>query len=81
MQSSLLWLRGLAEVRRIAALRETCLAFTVDGKYVGNTPTTLHLSVGDHLIRLEKPGFKPWERTLTTTGESTTITPTLEKNE
>ena len=49
---------------------------TVDGKYVGNTPTTLHPSAGDHLIRLEKPGFKPWERTLTITpGEATTIAP------
>ena len=53
---------------------------SIDGKYVGNTPTTLHLTVGDHVIRFEKPGFKPWERTLTITqGESTTIPATLEK--
>ena len=53
---------------------------SIDGKYVGNTPTTLHLSVGDHLIKFEKPGFKPWERTLTITpGETTTIPATLEK--
>jgi hypothetical protein len=32
---------------------------SIDGKYVGNTPTTLHLSVGDHAIKFEKPGFKP----------------------
>jgi hypothetical protein len=52
----------------------------IDGKYVGNTPTTLHLSVGDHSIKFEKPGFKPWERTLTITpGETTTIPATLEK--
>ncbi len=55
---------------------------SVDGKYVGNTPTTLHLSVGDHAIKFEKPGFKPWARTLTITpGESTTIPATLEKLE
>jgi hypothetical protein len=54
----------------------------IDGKYVGNTPTTLHLTVGDHVIKFEKPGFKPWERTLTITqGESTTIPATLEKLE
>ena len=53
---------------------------SIDGKYVGNTPTTLHLSVGDHAIKFEKSGFKPWERTLTITpGESTTIPATLEK--
>ena len=55
---------------------------SIDGKYVGNTPTTLHLTVGDHVIRFEKPGFKPWERTLTITqGESTTIPAALEKLE
>jgi plastocyanin len=55
---------------------------SIDGKYVGNTPTTLHLSVGDHAIKFEKPGFKPWERTLTITpGETTTIPATLEKLE
>ena len=55
---------------------------SIDGKYVGNTPTTLHLSVGDHVIKFEKPGFKPWERTLTITlGEATTIPATLEQLE
>jgi hypothetical protein len=55
---------------------------SIDGKYVGNAPTTLHLTVGDHVIKFEKPGFKPWERTLTITqGESTTIPATLEQLE
>ena len=55
---------------------------SIDGKYVGNTPTTLHLSVGDHVIKFEKSGFKPWERTLSiTSGETTTIPATLEKLE
>jgi hypothetical protein len=55
---------------------------TIDGNYVGNTPTTLHLSVGDHAIKFEKPSFKPWERTLTITpGETTPIPATLEKLE
>ena len=55
---------------------------SIDGKYVGNTPTTLHLTVGDHVIKFEKPGFKRWERTLTITqGESTTIPAALEKLE
>jgi hypothetical protein len=37
---------------------------TVDDKYMGSTPSTLKLSAGDHKIKLEKPGFKVWERTL-----------------
>jgi hypothetical protein len=54
----------------------------VDGKYVGNTPTTLHPSAGDHVIRMEKSGYKSWERTLTITpGETTSISPSLEKSE
>jgi hypothetical protein len=53
---------------------------TVDEKYVGNTPSTLKLSVGDHKIRLEKGGFKMWERTLAVSvGAMATVNPTLEK--
>jgi hypothetical protein len=55
---------------------------SVDGKYVGNAPTTLHLPVGDHSIKFEKSGYKTWERTLTITpGETTTVTSALEKQE
>jgi hypothetical protein len=53
---------------------------TVDEKYMGNTPSTLRLSSGDHKIRLEKLGFKPWEKTLTvSSGESATVSPSLEQ--
>lgn len=33
---------------------------TVDDKYFGSTPSTLHLAAGDHKIKLEKSGFKTW---------------------
>jgi hypothetical protein len=53
---------------------------TVDGKYIGNAPSTLHLPSGDHAIRIDMAGYKSWERTLTVTpGETTTITSNLEK--
>jgi hypothetical protein len=53
---------------------------TVDEKYMGSTPSTLRLSSGDHKIRLEKSGFKPWEKTLTVSnGESATVNPSLEQ--
>jgi hypothetical protein len=55
---------------------------TVDEKFMGNTPSSLRLSVGDHKIKLEKSGFKTWERTLTVgAGETATVAPTLEKQD
>jgi hypothetical protein len=54
---------------------------TVDEKYMGSTPSDLRLSAGDHKVKLEKSGFKPWEKTLTvTSGASATVDATLEKN-
>lgn len=53
---------------------------TVDGKFVGNTPSTLRLAAGDHAIVIEKTGFKPWLRTMTlTVGETPSINATLEQ--
>ena len=53
---------------------------TVDDKYMGSTPSTLKLAAGDHKIKLEKSGFRTWERTLTvSSGASATINPTLQK--
>lgn len=53
---------------------------TVDEKFVGNTPSELKLQPGDHKIRLEKSGFKHWERTLTVVaGASITVDAKLEQ--
>jgi len=53
---------------------------TVDEKYMGSTPSTLKLTPGEHKIKLEKAGFKTWERTLTVgSGTTTTVNPTLDK--
>jgi len=53
---------------------------TVDDKYMGSTPSNLRLAVGDHKNRLEKQGFKPWEKTLTVnSGESATVNASLEQ--
>jgi len=55
---------------------------TVDDKYMGNTPSTLKLTAGDHKIKLEKSGFKTWERTLTVNaGATATVNPTLDKEQ
>ncbi len=53
---------------------------SVDGKYVGSTPSTLRLAPGEHTIAVEKSGFKPWQRTMTvSSGGTITIDATLEK--
>ena len=34
----------------------------VDGQFVGNTPSTLHLTAGPHAIKIESEGKHAWER-------------------
>ena len=36
----------------------------VDGNFVGNTPSDVQISEGDHTISVKKTGFKNWERKL-----------------
>jgi PEGA domain len=53
---------------------------TVDDKYMGSTPSILKLSPGDHKIKLEKSGFKSWERTLAVgAGGAANVNATLDK--
>ncbi len=52
---------------------------TVDGKYVGSTPSTVKLPEGDHLISILKPGFQTWQRTISVVpGGEVTIDATLD---
>jgi hypothetical protein len=53
---------------------------SVDGKYVGDAPSTLKVQPGDHTIVIQKTGFNPWQRTLTVaSGATLTVNATLEK--
>jgi PEGA domain len=53
----------------------------VDGKFAGNTPSTLALPPGSHELRVETARFKPWTRTLETTAASKiTVRAALEAN-
>jgi len=53
---------------------------TVDGKFVGCTPSTLRLSIGEHLITIEKSGFTVWTRTMAVTAAgNVTVDARLEK--
>ncbi|HKP45285.1 MAG TPA: PEGA domain-containing protein [Pyrinomonadaceae bacterium] len=37
----------------------------IDGKFVGSTPSTVQMKPGEHLVTIEKAGYKPWQRTMT----------------
>jgi len=53
---------------------------TVDGKFVGNTPSTLRLAPGDHTILVEKAGMKSRQRKMAVNAGSTvTIDAKLEQ--
>jgi hypothetical protein len=53
---------------------------TIDGSYVGNTPTLIKLNPGAHTIKLTLPGYASWERSIeTAAGESRNFAATLEK--
>jgi hypothetical protein len=53
---------------------------TVDGKYMGSTPSTLRLKAGDHTIVFHKSGFQDWQRTMTVSpGGIITIDANLER--
>ena len=53
---------------------------TIDGKLMGTTPSTIQLSPGDHIVVLEKSGFKTWQRTITVNaGGSINLEANLEK--
>ncbi len=54
---------------------------TIDGNFVGNTPSSVSLKPGEHTIVIKKDGHKVWERSVTLEAGSTiTISATLTKD-
>ena len=52
----------------------------VDGSFVGNTPSDVQVTEGDHTVVVKKSGFKNWERKLkSSAGSSVHISAELEK--
>jgi hypothetical protein len=51
---------------------------TVDGGFVGNTPSTVTIAPGAHQITVSKKGFANWTKTLNVTGGSVHLSATLE---
>jgi len=55
---------------------------TVDGRYVGNTPSEIGLSVGTHVVVFSMTGFVQWKRELTVAADSVVnVTASLQKTQ
>ena len=50
---------------------------SVDGNFVGNTPSTLALAAGQHAVSITLSGYQPWQRTLRTSGGNVNLSATL----
>jgi hypothetical protein len=53
----------------------------VDGAFVGNTPSSVQLTPGDHKIVVKKTGFKEWTRVMKTSAGDVNVSAELEKGE
>jgi len=53
---------------------------TLDGKFVGSTPSVLDVGVGPHVVEVSLPGFVQWKRELTVSaGSELTVNAVLQK--
>jgi|SRR5208283_3535152 len=53
---------------------------TIDGQYVGSTPSALGVGVGNHTVEVSLPGFEHWKRDLTVSkGSDLTVNAVLQK--
>lgn len=52
----------------------------IDGSFMGNTPSSIELASGEHVISIKKSGYKTWERKLKLTGGEIKVNAELEKN-
>ena len=50
----------------------------VDGNFVGNTPSAIHLPPGDHTVTVSKNGYKTWERKMKSNGGDVNVNVQLE---
>jgi hypothetical protein len=53
---------------------------SIDGKYVGSTPSSISMSPGNHTVVFSMPGFAPWTRELSVApGSDLTVNAILQK--
>lgn len=55
----------------------TAAEIEIDGAFVGNTPASVDVSPGDHMLTISKTGFVSWERKLKAMPGHATISPEL----
>ena len=51
----------------------------IDGSFVGNTPSMIEISRGEHQVIIKKSGYTPWTRKLKVTGGDIKLNAELEK--
>ncbi len=51
----------------------------IDGNFVGNTPSEIQVTPGDHKVVVRKNGYVAWEKTLHVTGGDISLVAELEK--
>jgi hypothetical protein len=55
---------------------------TLDGRYVGNTPSTIGVSTGTHVVVFFMPGFAQWKRELAVAaGSEVNVSASLQKTQ
>lgn len=52
----------------------------IDGAFVGNTPASVEVSPGDHILTISKTGFVSWERKLKAMPGHVSVSPELQPN-
>jgi hypothetical protein len=52
---------------------------SVDGNFVGDTPSEVSVAAGVHTITISKHGYKPWERKLTVSSGKVSVAAELEQ--
>jgi len=52
---------------------------SVDGNFVGDTPSEMAVAAGVHTITISKHGYKPWERKLTVSSGKVSVAAELER--
>jgi hypothetical protein len=51
----------------------------IDGSFVGNTPSIVDVTAGEHAVVVKKTGYKNWERKMKVSGGAVNISAELEK--
>ncbi len=53
----------------------------VDGAFMGSTPSSIVLALGEHQIAVKKSGYKSWERKIKISGGEISVSAELEKTQ